>query len=101
MALWSTGPNPTLETNGLAYSIRNRNLWTRKCFIRKESSLGRRKQEGICCSSSSKAASMESQEDASAALSASVEEEGDHVMRFKMSDFKILDHVSVGLGGRV
>ncbi|KAK2654235.1 hypothetical protein Ddye_014091 [Dipteronia dyeriana] len=30
----------------------------------------------------------------------SVEEESGHVMRFKMSDFKVLDRVSVGLAGR-
>ncbi|XP_028789412.1 probable plastid-lipid-associated protein 14, chloroplastic isoform X1 [Neltuma alba] len=107
MALWSTGLNPALETNSLAYSTRN--LSTRLVvpvplrFIRKFSNLGRRQHERIYCSSlrkASSASSMESQEDAPGALSASVEEELDHVMRFKMSDFKILDRISVGLGGR-
>lgn len=28
-------------------------------------------------------------------------EEFSHVMKFKLSDFKISDHVSIGLGGRV
>ncbi|KAK4277545.1 hypothetical protein QN277_015530 [Acacia crassicarpa] len=106
MALWSTGPNRTLDANSLAYSTRN--LSTRLVvpvplrFIGKFSNLSRRRHEGVCCSSLTKAASASSMEsqDAPSALSASVEEELDHVMRFKMSDFKILDRISVGLGGR-
>lgn len=108
MALCRTGPNPAVEKNGMPYSARN--LSTRLVvpvplrFIGKMSNLGRRQHGGVCCSSLRKAASassMESQEEAPSALSISMEEELDHVIRFKMSDFKILDRLSVGLGGRV
>jgi hypothetical protein len=43
---------------------------------------------------------MESHEQDPNTLSVCLEEETDHVIRFKMSDFKVLDHVSIGLGGR-
>ncbi|KAI4307119.1 hypothetical protein L6164_030339 [Bauhinia variegata] len=107
MALSSPGPNPTLESCRLAYSAKN--LSTRLIVpaplhcIGKFSSLDRRQRQGVCCSSLRKAtsaSSMESQEDAPTDLPACMEEELDHVMQFKMSDFKILDRVSVGLGGR-
>ncbi|KAL1344300.1 hypothetical protein HN51_018149 [Arachis hypogaea] len=98
-----TGFNPILESNSA------RNLSTRLIghiplrFTGQSSYLVRRRRhKGICCSSLKKAASasaMESQEES--ALSVCLEEEElDHVIRFKMSDFKILDRVSIGLGGR-
>lgn len=110
MALCRTGPNPIPESNGLAYPARN--LSTRLVllpvplrFAGQLSNLGgRRKHRGVCSSSPRRAASassMESQEDAPSTLSVCLEEEPDHVIRFRMSDFKILDHVSIGLGGRV
>ncbi|XP_011003892.1 PREDICTED: probable plastid-lipid-associated protein 14, chloroplastic [Populus euphratica] len=55
----------------------------------------------VRCSSSSKAvAPLESEGDGRTCV---IEEEGGgggDVMRFKMSDFKVLDRVSIGLGGR-
>ncbi|KAJ1376916.1 Protein kinase domain [Sesbania bispinosa] len=108
MALSRTGPNPIPESDGLAYSARN--LSTRLVlpvplrFTGQLSNLvGRRKNKGVCCSSLRKAvsaSSTESQEDAPSSFSVCLEEELDHVIRFKMSDFKILNHVSIGLGGR-
>lgn len=44
---------------------------------------------------------VESKGVAESPCSVSVDEELDHVKRFKMSDFKVLDSVSIGLGGRV
>lgn len=56
----------------------------------------------LLCSSVRKDLSVsESKRNASGPLSVSMEEELDHVIRFKMSEFKILDCVSTGLGGRV
>ncbi|XP_038875219.1 probable plastid-lipid-associated protein 14, chloroplastic [Benincasa hispida] len=55
----------------------------------------------LLCSSVRKDLSVsESKDNAPGPLSVSMEEELDHVIRFKMSDFKILDCVSTGLGGR-
>lgn len=112
MALCRTGPNPAPETNCLSCSAQN--LSTRLVipvpsrFIGKFSNLGRKRHGRIFCSSLRKAASASSssssigsQEDAPSALTNSMEEDLDHVIQFKMSDFKILDCISVGLGGRV
>lgn len=108
MALCRTGPNPVPERNSLAYSARY--LSTRLIvpvplhFTGQFSNLDRRWHKGVCCSSLRRAASsssMESQEDGPSAFSVCLEEELDHVIRFKMSDFKILGFVSIGLGGRV
>ncbi|XAR52222.1 Non-specific serine/threonine protein kinase [Bertholletia excelsa] len=46
------------------------------------------------------AASLESNESASVTYSDPLEEELEHVVKFKMCDFKIRDRVSIGLGGR-
>ncbi|XP_057462645.1 probable plastid-lipid-associated protein 14, chloroplastic isoform X2 [Actinidia eriantha] len=55
----------------------------------------------IRCSLSIKnATSLGSEEVADDTTSASLEEELGHVMKFKMSDFKICDRVSIGLSGR-
>lgn len=108
MALCRTGPNPILESNGLAYL--DRNLSTRLVlpvplrFAGQLSNGSRRKHKGVCSSSLRRAApasSMESHEEDPNTISVCLEEELDHVTRFKMSDFKVLDHVSIGLGGRV
>ncbi|KAF5451048.1 hypothetical protein F2P56_031347 [Juglans regia] len=70
-------------------------------LIGKSSSSNQRQFLGVRCSSARKAvSSMESEENARSALLDSVEEELEHVTRFKISDFKILDCVSIGLGGR-
>ena len=104
MALCGTGPNP------IPGSYSAQNLSTKLIvpallpFTGQFYNLVRRKRKGVCCSSlrnAASASSKESQEDAPSTLSVYLEEETDHVIRFKMSDFKILDTVSVGLGGRV
>ncbi|KAH1255686.1 hypothetical protein GLYMA_04G236600v4 [Glycine max] len=103
MALCRTGPNP------IPGSYSAQNLSTKLIvpaplrFTRQFSNLVRRKRKGVCCSSlrnAASASSKESLEDAPTTLSVCLEEETDHVIQFKMSDFKILDTVSVGLGGR-
>lgn len=71
-------------------------------LLGKSSSSNQRQFLGVRCSSARKAvSSLESEENARSALMDSVEEELEHVTRFKISDFKILDCVSIGLGGRV
>ena len=107
MAICRTGPHPTAKCSGLAYSAQN--LSTRLItplplrFIGKFSKTDRKRHGIVCCSlrKITSPSSMESQEDVPSALSVCVEEELDHVIRFNMSDFKSLDRVSVGLGGRV
>lgn len=108
MALCRTALNPIPGSNSLAYSAQNCStkliVPVPLCFTGQFSNLVRRKRTGVCCSSlrnAASASSMESQEDAPNTLSVCLEEELDHVIRFKMSDFKILNCVSVGLGGRL
>lgn len=64
--------------------------------VRKTSDWKRRPCLGARCSSS-----LKFEENAQSVSSVPVEEESGHVIKFKMSDFKVLDRVSVGLGGRV
>uniref|UniRef100_A0A2P2L638 Uncharacterized protein MANES_06G159700 n=1 Tax=Rhizophora mucronata TaxID=61149 RepID=A0A2P2L638_RHIMU len=55
----------------------------------------------VRCFTSNKATSqLESEDNAQSALADLVEKESRHVTRFKESDFKMTNHVSVGLGGR-
>ncbi|KAK7410708.1 hypothetical protein VNO78_01712 [Psophocarpus tetragonolobus] len=107
MTFYGTVPNPITGSNSLAYSAQN--LLTKLIvpvplpFTGQFSNLVRRKCRGVCCSSlrnAASASSTESQEDAPSTFSGCLEEEPDHAIQFKMSDFKILDYVSVGLGGR-
>lgn len=56
---------------------------------------------GVRCSFSKRVSTAESEENSPSTLSVTLEEDSGHVVRFKMSDFKILDRVSTGLGGRV
>lgn len=106
MALLGIVSSPTLESVEVAYG--SVNLLTRlnrsspKRFIGKYSSWTHRHSWGVrCCSVSRKVSSVESEENARSSVSVFLEEESGHVVRFKMSDFNILDRVSVGLGGRV
>lgn len=107
MALCRTAPYPILESNSLAYSHRNLFVFPVPLHfarLRQPSNEGKRKHKGVCSSSlhgAASASSMESHEEDLSAFSVCLEEETDHVVRFKMSDFKVLDHVSIGLGGRV
>ncbi|KAK7350999.1 hypothetical protein VNO77_10113 [Canavalia gladiata] len=107
MELCRTGANPIPGSNSLAYLAQN--LSTRLFvpvplhFAGQFSNLGKKKLRGVCYSSlrnAASASSVESQEDAPSTPSICLEEELDHVIRFKMSDFKILNCVSIGLGGR-
>ncbi|KAK7353346.1 hypothetical protein VNO80_18792 [Phaseolus coccineus] len=107
MALCGTAPNPVPGSNSLPYSPQN--LSTKLIlpvplrFTGQFSNLVRKKRKGVCCSSlrsAASASSMKSQEDAPSTFSVCLDEELDHVIRFKMSDFRILDSVSIGLGGR-
>lgn len=106
MALCGLGWSPSAESTEIMYV--SRNLLTRPirpCPMRltgKTSHSNKRQYKVVQCSSARKAVSpTESEENALSALSDSMEEELEHVTRFKISDFKILDHVSLGLGGRV
>jgi len=108
MALCGTAPNPVPGSNSLVYSPQHLSakliLPVPLRFTGQFSNLVRKKCMGVCRSSlrsAASASSMESQEDAPSAFSVCLEEELDHVIRFKMSDFRILDSVSIGLGGRV
>ncbi|GKV25627.1 hypothetical protein SLEP1_g35030 [Rubroshorea leprosula] len=64
------------------------------------SSVGSRFLDVRCSLSREAVSPMESEENASASTSICAEEESGHVTRFKMTDFKVLDCVSIGLGGR-
>lgn len=106
MALCGIGWSPCAESVEVVYF--SRNLSTRLIRLSpvrltgKLSYLNQRQYWGVRCSSARKAvSSMESEQNARSALSGSMEEELEHVTRFKISDFKILDCVSIGLGGRV
>lgn len=71
-------------------------------FVGKNPSSNWARCSKLPCSSMRKDTSVsESKPNAPGPLSVSMEEELEHVIRFKMSDFKILDCVSTGLGGRV
>lgn len=72
------------------------------CVKRKSAFSYRRQVWKTKCSLSRKAVPpLESAENARSALTDYLEEESGHVIRFSMSDFKLLNHVSIGLGGRV
>jgi len=98
--------------NGVGFCSFSDNLSTKKLIKRRGNgsiigvrSICSRREVGtvVRCSSSSKAvAPLESEGDGRRCMIEEEEEEGGgDVMRFKMSDFKVLDRVSIGLGGRV
>nr|XP_025885719.1 probable plastid-lipid-associated protein 14, chloroplastic isoform X3 [Solanum lycopersicum] len=61
----------------------------------------RRKRLEVNCSLPNTMSPLESEEDAATLSSSdSLEDEFSHVTKFKMSDFKIRNRVSIGLGGR-
>ncbi|XP_039046569.1 probable plastid-lipid-associated protein 14, chloroplastic [Hibiscus syriacus] len=106
MALYGFSLNPCLESVEVCQF--NVNLSTTlirpRClrFNRKPACSLRRNLHGVRCSSVSKSvSSKESQGNDSVSKTASPgEEEPGHVTRFEMSDFMVLDRVSVGLAGR-
>ncbi|KAK4741773.1 hypothetical protein SAY87_025361 [Trapa incisa] len=53
-----------------------------------------------CCSSGKTSFPLNFLDIAKNGIPVSVEEDSGHVIKFKMSDFKVLDSVSIGLGGR-
>lgn len=75
---------------------RNRSLWQPTSSVRA-------KPLKLACSSSLKppSSNVEMDEDVHNSPSVSVGNESPHVMQFMWSDFKILDRVSIGHGGRV
>lgn len=99
MALCGVGLSPSFESFEVVCV--SGNLSTRLIrpslmrTIGKTSDWKRRPCLGVRCSS------LKLEENAPRDLSVPVEEESGHVIRFKISDFRILDCVSVGLGGRV
>uniref|UniRef100_A0A6N2LXT6 Protein kinase domain-containing protein n=1 Tax=Salix viminalis TaxID=40686 RepID=A0A6N2LXT6_SALVM len=94
--------------NGVGFCSFSDNLSKKKLIKRRGNgsvdgvrSICSRREVGtvVKCSSPSKAAApLESEGDGRRCVIK--EEEGGDVMRFKMSDFKVLDRVSIGLGGR-
>lgn len=93
MALVGICPTPT-PGRSLERVERNRFSGGKNLSTLPILSLGRRCVSVRCSSFSSSSSAAAAEEEVS------VEESG-HVMRFKMSDFKVLDRVSVGLAGRV
>ncbi|KAE8733872.1 hypothetical protein F3Y22_tig00000916pilonHSYRG00132 [Hibiscus syriacus] len=106
MALYGFSLNPCLESVEVCQFNVNLSitLIRPRClrFNRKPAWSVRRKIHGVRCSSVSKSVSYkESQGNDSVSKTASPdEEEPGHVTRFDMSDFMVLDRVSVGLAGR-
>ncbi|KAL9374754.1 hypothetical protein Peur_031633 [Populus x canadensis] len=103
----------TVAIYGVGFCSFSDNLSTKKLIKRRGNgsiigvrSICSRREVGtvVRCSSSSKAvAPLESEGDGRRCMVEEEEEEeggGGDVMRFKMSDFKVLDRVSIGLGGR-
>lgn len=105
MALYGTGLKLSLERVGLGYHSTNspagllRSSGT-SLNQRKHTSL-KQKCWRITCSTSRKSTLPVESEENQTVSSVLDEEELEYVIKFKMSDFKVSDHVSVGLGGRV
>ncbi|PSS33007.1 Plastid-lipid-associated protein 14 precursor [Actinidia chinensis var. chinensis] len=101
MALCGIGWCPTWD--GVEVPILSSNLSTRRVipFMGKTDSPRQIRCSRIRCSVSIKnATSLGSEEVADDTSSDSLGEELGHVKKFKMSDFKICDWVSIGLSGR-
>lgn len=88
--------------------LNNRNLLMRQKFLIPISRINdnylRKQKAEIKCLASKESVThaLESEENVSATSSGFVEDDDlSHVMKFKMSDFKIHDRVSIGLCGRV
>ncbi|XP_062120173.1 probable plastid-lipid-associated protein 14, chloroplastic [Humulus lupulus] len=103
MALSRNSTFPSLESS--EFCCGSRILLTRlnrpspMLFVRKNNTLACFKVR--CTLSREDATSVRSEGNGQTALSVSVEEEEPgHVVRFKISDFKIVNHISVGLGAR-
>lgn len=106
MALCGTGLKLSLESVGVGYYSKNsstRLLRSSGTSLtqRKHSSLQQKCWRVRCSLSRKSTLPMESEENVQSVSSVLVEEELEHVIKFKISDFKISDRVSVGLGGRV
>ncbi|XP_022736046.1 probable plastid-lipid-associated protein 14, chloroplastic isoform X2 [Durio zibethinus] len=105
MAICRLSMNPSLESVEVWHF--NANLSTTlvrpSClrFNQKSPCSARRQLQEVGCSSLRKAVSAKQLEgNALTATTISGEEEAGHVTRFKMSDFKVLECVSIGLAGR-
>ncbi|CBI23141.3 probable plastid-lipid-associated protein 14, chloroplastic [Vitis vinifera] len=105
MALCGTGLKLSLESVGVGYYSKNsstRLLRSSGTSLnqRKHSSLQQKCWRVRCSLSRKSTLPMESEDNVQSVSSVLVEEELEHVIKFKISDFKISDRVSVGLGGR-
>lgn len=105
MALCGICPSPSLDNVERWCFVRNlptRLIKPSSTHLNGKPSIAvRRKHSVIAASSSRKVTSPVGSEESPQAASLSVEEKSGHVTRFKMSDFKILDRVSVGHAARV
>ena len=99
MALCGVSSTPNLQ---LLQSARNSSIGLKRnrSLCHPTSSSYRAKPVKLRCSSSSSNVEMED-DVGNGSSSVSVEDESAHVMQFKWNDFKILDRVSIGHGGRV
>lgn len=105
MALCGTGLKLSLESVGVGYYSKNSST---RLLRSSGTSLNQRKHGSLqqkcwrvrCSLSRKSTLPMESEENVQSVSSVLVEEELEHVIKFKISDFKISDRVSVGLGGR-
>lgn len=101
MALCGVSSTPNLQ---LLQSARNSNIGLKRnhslCHPTSSSYRGAKPVRLRCSSSAS--SNVEMEEDVrNGSSSVSLEDESAHVMQFKWNDFKILDRVSIGHGGRV
>ncbi|KAL0734596.1 hypothetical protein Bca4012_010806 [Brassica carinata] len=103
MALCGVCSTPNLRGLELLQSARSSSIGlkrNRSLCRHPTSSSFRAKPVRLSCSSSS-SSNVEMEEDVrNGSSSVSVEDESAHVMQFKWNDFKILDRVSIGHGGR-
>uniref|UniRef100_A0A5B7BKQ6 Protein kinase domain-containing protein n=1 Tax=Davidia involucrata TaxID=16924 RepID=A0A5B7BKQ6_DAVIN len=105
MALCRIGLSPNLESAEAPYFGFNSltRLIRPTCVHlsgKNDNSIWRRSSRVKCFSSRKTASPLESKESANVTDPDSVVEELGHAMKFKMSDFKICDRVSIGLSGR-
>eukprot|EP00262_Sarcandra_glabra_P007698 TRINITY_DN2060_c0_g2_i2.p1 TRINITY_DN2060_c0_g2~~TRINITY_DN2060_c0_g2_i2.p1 ORF type:complete len:491 (-),score=45.18 TRINITY_DN2060_c0_g2_i2:486-1958(-) len=110
MALCGVGFKPAMEGHNLLYLNLNQSITLRKLacigsprqrlFIGRPTNLLRRGSAGTKCTMGKSVSPLESKGIARNTSSVCVEEELSPVTKFKMSDFVLCDHVSVGLAGK-
>ncbi|XP_038683400.1 probable plastid-lipid-associated protein 14, chloroplastic isoform X2 [Tripterygium wilfordii] len=100
MALCGIAISPSLEISERWGRAGNPSIGLVRSSCRQLNLVRRRSCRLQCSSSRNVIPLTDEEEDPGTSLSLSVEQESGHVLRFKMSDFKILNRVSSGLGGR-